>query len=386
MVNYSKELYRKRLSLELAITRGAPRRVGFRPLEDTAKLLQIPADQEFVETAYLRILGRDADDAGLAGYLDALRNKTSRREVIKRLAASDEAKRWAGVDSDEHNESAKKPPMMQRLREGVVGKARHLLNQLLLSRFDAIDFRLAFLLNNMAERDQTLSTKLDEALKGIHEKLDSRAGGPGGAVSRDDGPTRLWKSLVKPGTVAADVGANTGHFTLAAATAGKVHSFEPDPHISHPVGANIHFHAEAASDAVGTATLTVFPAQNAYNTLFWSSTGPSKIPVRTTTLDAALVAEPRVDLVVIDVEGAEALVLRGMKRVIENNPQIRILVAFSPANLQRAEVGAADFLKEIHAAGFRITRVDAITGELHATTDAELVTVFSAFLHLGMSA
>ncbi len=380
METYSRDFYRKRLSLELAVSKSAPKRIGFNAAEDTPKLLQIRGDQEFVEAAYEQILGRAADDAGLAGYLDALRNKTSRREVIQRLASSEEARRWAGVDADEFSESSQKAPMMQRLREGVVGKARHLLNQILLSRFDSIDFRLAFLTNNLAERDQNLTKKLEDSLKALHDKLELRLAA-GGVV--EDGVTRLWKSRVKPGAIVVDVGSHSGHFTSAAAGAAKIHSFEPDPTIEQQASGNTHFHPEAVSDSVGAATLAIFPEDARRNTLFWPVAGAAKIPVRTTTLEAALIAEPHVDLVMIDVEGAEAHVLRGMKGIIESNPQLCIFMAFSPLNLHRAGVAASDLLQEIRAHGLRVSRIDPATGELHAAADAELLSAFSAFLHLG---
>ena len=155
MLVYSKELFQKRLSLELAVSKDPPKFLIFNAAEDTPRLLKITDDTDFVHAAYMAILGREPDEAGLAGYLEALRKQTPRREVIKRMAASHEAKvrvKYAAtIDALKHNG---KPPMLNRLREGVFGKARQVLNQILLSRFDAIDFRLSFLLNNIAERDQ----------------------------------------------------------------------------------------------------------------------------------------------------------------------------------------------------------------------------------------
>lgn len=49
-------------------------------------------DWQFVDLAYQLILGRQADDSGLAHNLQALRSGESRREVAFRIASSEEAR------------------------------------------------------------------------------------------------------------------------------------------------------------------------------------------------------------------------------------------------------------------------------------------------------
>lgn len=48
-------------------------------------------DRQFVELAYQLILGRPADDSGLAHHLQDLRSGESRREIAFRIATSEEA-------------------------------------------------------------------------------------------------------------------------------------------------------------------------------------------------------------------------------------------------------------------------------------------------------
>ena len=55
--------------------------------------LMLYHDRQFVEMAYSLILGRPADDEGLAHYLQCIRTGESRREVAFRIGNSPEARK-----------------------------------------------------------------------------------------------------------------------------------------------------------------------------------------------------------------------------------------------------------------------------------------------------
>src|SRR5687768_14424580 len=50
----------------------------------------LQSDREFIETAYLRILGRPVDRAGLEHYLQAFRDGLGRTDLLLALAESEE--------------------------------------------------------------------------------------------------------------------------------------------------------------------------------------------------------------------------------------------------------------------------------------------------------
>jgi FkbM family methyltransferase len=195
--------------------------------------------------------------------------------------------------------------------------------------------------------------------------------------------------------VVVDVGANIGVYTLYAARQmkgkGKIYSFEPTPRTFGILRDNVQvngfqelgiveLHCEAVSEASGTARLSVFSNDSGHNTLFGDE--GERIEVPTISLDEVLSAEPRVDLVKIDAEGAEPLILRGMRSIIDRSPGIRILMEFAPVHLRRAGVDPCGFLDEIASMGFAVRRIHDESGAPMETTRNELVAAFSANVEL----
>jgi len=206
--------------------------------------------------------------------------------------------------------------------------------------------------------------------------------------TQERGLTTLFKNVVRSGMTVIDVGANVGTYTLIAASqvgpGGTVWTFEPAPRTFEICKLNVDLnglqeHARliraAVSDRAGSAKLR-------HNTLFSAHDDPNAIEVETVTLDESIAPGGRVDVVKIDAEGAEPLILRGMRRVIEDNPSIRIFMEFAPQHLERAGVEPEEFVEEIERMGFEIARVDDVSGEVRAAVRAELVAGYSVSLSL----
>jgi FkbM family methyltransferase len=198
------------------------------------------------------------------------------------------------------------------------------------------------------------------------------------------GMTLCLQSILRPGMVFVDVGANIGIHTLHAARAvgatGTVHSFEPSPNtfrvLQQNVRANgltrVELHQVALLDKDCEVPFYQIEGMCGWNNLFAGSDEGTAVPVKATTLDEALPQGGRIDIVKIDAEGAEPLIWRGMRRVLAENPQIRILIEFAPIHLRRAGSQPDEFLREIAAAGFRISRIEDESGELGPFDPAEL--------------
>lgn len=164
----------------------------------------------------------------------------------------------------------------------------------------------------------------------------------------DEGLLRLAAELVGPGEVVWDVGANVGLFAFAAAHAagpqGRVLAVEADPWLagllrrsaqaSRSSSASVEVLSAAVMDRPGTVELCVSARGRAGNHLR-SVRGSSQTggvreaqEIESVTLDGLLDSFPPPGLVKIDVEGAEALCLRGGEKLLrEIRPRLLIEVA-----------------------------------------------------------
>jgi FkbM family methyltransferase len=152
-----------------------------------------------------------------------------------------------------------------------------------------------------------------------------------------------FERLVAPGSVAYDVGANVGFFTLVLARlvgpAGYVYAFEPAAENAALVRQNMarnHFdHVLVVCRAAGTSTgpqLLQVSAYSGGHALQEAEAPPDQVgslPVEVVALDD-FVAQAGVrppDVVKIDVEGFELGVLQGMRRILaERQPALLVEV------------------------------------------------------------
>lgn len=182
--------------------------------------------------------------------------------------------------------------------------------------------------------------------------------------------TRFMIQNVKPGDVCIDAGANFGYYSLLlaelAGKEGKAIAVEPNAYLSKLLSftsaVNDHHFLtiqKALSDETGELTLTV-PLH------FWGGGTIRKEKVddhvttqmvQVDTLDA-IVADlnlPKVDFIKMDCEGVEPLIFRGMEKVLKKNPQLKMIMEYSPFMYKDAR----DFTEFL----FSIFSVGEITGE-----------------------
>jgi FkbM family methyltransferase len=154
---------------------------------------------------------------------------------------------------------------------------------------------------------------------------------------------RLFESLLPRGGVTFDVGANIGLYTVLVAkrSQARVIAFEP----MHRYCAAWHQNVElngvrnatlfqcAVSDSAGLSDFTcdlTKPLNNRFVTASAASDGDLRTRVSTITLDQAIacLGVERVDLLKIDVEGAEPKVLRGAAQALKDHRITNIYMEF----------------------------------------------------------
>jgi FkbM family methyltransferase len=141
--------------------------------------------------------------------------------------------------------------------------------------------------------------------------------------------TKLWAALATKAHYIADLGANTGLYSLAAGAinpTAQIVALEPNPEIFDKLRANLAINnfrvmplAVAASDEDGTTSMHLY-ASSLHE---WPDEPKSarRIAVRVTKLDTLIreIRFPRIDLLKIDVERNEPQTLRGMKDVLSRS-------------------------------------------------------------------
>lgn len=184
--------------------------------------------------------------------------------------------------------------------------------------------------------------------------------------------TRVLRNIVTKGMVCLDIGANIGYFTLIAARLvgeeGKVVAFEPEPHNFDLLVRNITLNGydnvipvqKAISNKNGRAKLFLNIFDLGSHTLARprrndKSFSQDTIEIEVQTLDSFFKDYTgKIDLVKIDVEGAELAVLEGMENIINQNKDLIIITEFSPDCLSRFDSAPEEYLNRLVNYGFRL--------------------------------
>lgn len=150
--------------------------------------------------------------------------------------------------------------------------------------------------------------------------------------------TEILRTVIKPGSVCVDVGANIGYFTVMmsklSGTTGRVYAFEPEPgnfsvlstnaRMATKEGAPIITRNEAISDTFGFVNL-VPGEESTLHSVSKSTAGEHSNSIRSTPIDSLVkeLQNEKVTLIKIDVEGHELSAILGAldlirSRIVEN--------------------------------------------------------------------
>jgi FkbM family methyltransferase len=185
--------------------------------------------------------------------------------------------------------------------------------------------------------------------------------------------------ILRPGMTFVDVGANMGLFTLLASGCvgadGLVWAFEPSARELKKLSANIvlsgaknvRTHAAALLDRAGAATLSVASEEHSgQNTLgsgfVYDISLEARESVETARLDdlAEDIGRP-IDVLKVDVEGAELAVLRGAKETLTAQRPV-LMVELLPAALALCGSSGDELLSFLQQLDYKIRFFDAATG------------------------
>ncbi len=151
----------------------------------------------------------------------------------------------------------------------------------------------------------------------------------------------MFKKVVKEGDIVVDLGANIGYYTLLAARlvgrSGKVYAFEPEPVNYSLLLKNIEINGydnviptqKAISDTTGTVRLFLDNEDTGAHTIYQPGDKREFIEVESVRLDNFFKGkECPINVIKMDIEGAEIAALSGMDKIIKQNRDLKMFAEF----------------------------------------------------------
>ncbi|MDP2683739.1 MAG: FkbM family methyltransferase [bacterium] len=159
--------------------------------------------------------------------------------------------------------------------------------------------------------------------------------------------TKSFINSIKKGNTVFDIGANVGYYSVLASKLvgkdGKVFAFEPDSQNLKLLYKNLRINhcnnvvvsESALGNKQGKLTLTQDVSNPGESSLSVLKHG-NKVLVDVITLDKFVKKQKirTIDLIKMDVEGAELNVLRGGLKTLQNNKKIKIFIECNPSTLK----------------------------------------------------
>lgn len=199
--------------------------------------------------------------------------------------------------------------------------------------------------------------RLNLAVNGIYEPVD----------------TAFVGRVVQSGDTVVDVGANIGYYTCYLARlvgpSGQVVAFEPAPdlieilrdNVAYNGYANVQLENKAVTEKTGPLTLYMEEGRPEDNRIFKDEQDAairSEHVVDGIRLDdIPFLSEHPPAFIKMDIQGAEIYAIRGMRRLLQESPQVCVLLEYWPYGLTRAGFRPEELLEELWATGLEVRRV-----------------------------
>lgn len=197
----------------------------------------------------------------------------------------------------------------------------------------------------------------------------------------------LWEAHVtgwlqrtlRPGQLFVDVGANVGYFTVLGGQLvgphGRVVAVEAHPHLAELLRRNVilnglHGHVttwhRAAWSSAGDVKLHVrrsFAGNSSVGAIgdeALDRLGDTEeiVEVPAVPVDDLLEGLPPVDVLKVDVEGAEVHVVGGLTRTLARSPDVVVMVEWAPAQIESVGDTPAALVDALEGHGFRFRLIE----------------------------
>jgi FkbM family methyltransferase len=209
----------------------------------------------------------------------------------------------------------------------------------------------------------------------------------------EDFRAQLFRNSVRPGSVVLDLGAYIGRFSLLAAQqagpTGIVYAFEPDPRNFKALVKNVMKNGfaghvipirKAAFDREAEHAFHVAEGPHCGSSLFAAESIRTTV-TKCVSIDKFLPSSLVVEVVKLDVEGAEIHALRGMKRTLTRSmPNLTVLVECNPPKLNAAGGSSSKLLTMLRDLGLAVSVVDEEVKKLRPLRSDREIETLKGFL------
>lgn len=182
---------------------------------------------------------------------------------------------------------------------------------------------------------------------------------------------KFIKKLTRPGMTVLDIGANIGYYSVILGKSvgenGKVYAFEPEPtnfqFLERNIGANSLSHVKAYRLALankpGILSFYLHESNKGKHSLIDYQKNTECIKVEATTVDSFITKHGirKIDLIKIDVEGAEPMVFEGMKETLAKHRPI-IFTEYFPYAIRSSGRDPLNFLRNLDTLGYRFQIIE----------------------------
>lgn len=202
--------------------------------------------------------------------------------------------------------------------------------------------------------------------------------------------TELFKKSLKKGEVVLDIGAHIGYYTLIAAKIvgdeGKVFAFEPAPdnyallekNVNVNGYRNVILEQKATSDKTGKLKLYLTGNNTAMHRIYPSRYSVNSIEIDTIRLDDYFEDySGKIDMIKIDVEGAEWSVFQGMPQILQKNRKLRIFTEFNPGSIREFGGKPEEYLKLFLDQGFKLYHINEKEENVEPISIPELLQMYT---------
>ena len=173
--------------------------------------------------------------------------------------------------------------------------------------------------------------------------------------------TEMFRKVVREGDIVVDLGANIGYFTLLASRLvgkeGKVYAFEPEPANYGLLIKNIEINGyrniipvqKVVFNTSGTVKLFIDGRDaGGHRICKYDDDKAQSIEIESVTLDDYFRDKGHpINVIKMDIEGAETAALLGMNRIIRENENLKIFAEFAPYLMERMGYSAEEFARKL---------------------------------------